>query len=109
VLAALGGTGIAVGTFVSLLVSEYTPLFGFMESGYRLAIVLTLVFDVLSTVFLGFFLLVVGARLLRAIRADRGGFPPPGSGGAPGGRHTHDPSGAHLTPLLAAGWCALSR
>ena len=59
--------GIAVGTFVSLLVSEYTPLFGFMESGYRLAIVLTLVFDVLSTVFLGFFLLVVGARLLRSI------------------------------------------
>jgi hypothetical protein len=55
-LAALGGLGIAVGTFASLLVSEYTPLFGFMESGYRLAIVLTLVFDVLTTALLGFFL-----------------------------------------------------
>ena len=66
-LAALGGIGIAVGTFVSPLVSEYRPLFGFMESGYRLAIVLTLVFDVLSTAFLGAFVLVVGARLLRSI------------------------------------------
>ena len=62
VLAALGGIGIAVGTFVSLLVSEYTPLFGFMESGYRLAIVLTLVFDGLTTLFLGFFLLSMAFR-----------------------------------------------
>ena len=61
--AALGAIGIAVGTLVSLLVSEYTPLFGFMESGYRLAIVLTLLFDVLTTVFLGFFLLTVGRRI----------------------------------------------
>jgi hypothetical protein len=66
-LAAVGGIGIAVGTFVSLLISEYTPLFGFMESGYRLAIVLTLVFDVLSTAFLGFFALVVGRRAVRSI------------------------------------------
>jgi len=55
-LAALGAIGIAIGTFVSLLVSEYTPLFGFMESGYRLAVVLTLVFDGLTTAFLGVFL-----------------------------------------------------
>jgi uncharacterized protein YacL len=59
VLAALGGIGIAVGSLASLLVSEYMPLFGFMESGYRLAIVLALVFDVLTTVFLGVFVLVV--------------------------------------------------
>ena len=58
-LAALGAIGIALGTLVSLLISEYTPLFGFMESGYRLAIVLTLVFDALTTVFLSFFLLAV--------------------------------------------------
>jgi hypothetical protein len=58
-LAALGGIGIAVGTFASLLISEYTPLFGFMESGYRLAIVLTLVFDVATTVLLGFFLYTI--------------------------------------------------
>jgi hypothetical protein len=63
-LAALGAIGIALGTLVSLIVSEYTPLFGFMESGYRLAIVLTLLFDVLTTAFLGLFLLVVGPRLV---------------------------------------------
>jgi hypothetical protein len=57
VAAAVGAIGIAIGTFVSLLVSEYTPLFGFMESGYRLAIVLTLLFDSLTTVFLGVFLI----------------------------------------------------
>ena len=64
VLAALGAIGIALGTLVSLLVSEYTPLFGFMESGYRLAIVLTLVFDGLTTVFLGVFVVIVGRRLV---------------------------------------------
>jgi hypothetical protein len=63
VAAALGAIGIAVGSLASLLYSEYAPLFGFMESGYRLAIVLALVFDVLTTVFLGaFVLMVVRAR-----------------------------------------------
>jgi len=66
VLAALGAIGIAVGSLVSLLVSEYTPLFGFMESGYRLAIVLTLVFDSLTTLFLGAFVLLVAPRLIRS-------------------------------------------
>ena len=69
-LAALGGIGIAVGTLVSLLISEYTPLFGFMESGYRLAIVLTLVFDVLSTAFLGFFVVVVAPQVLHTISSE---------------------------------------
>ena len=63
-LAALGAIGIALGTLVSLLISEYTPLFGFMESGYRLAIVLTLIFDGLTTVFLGVFLVSVAPQLL---------------------------------------------
>jgi hypothetical protein len=57
--AALGGIGIAVGSLATLLISEYRPVFGFMESGYRLAIVLTIVFDTLSTVFLGVFVLIV--------------------------------------------------
>ena len=35
VLAALGGIGIAFGSLVSLLVSEYTPLFGFIRSLVR--------------------------------------------------------------------------
>ena len=70
-LAALGGIGIALGTLVSLLVSEYTPLFGFMESGYRLAIILTFVFDGLTTVFLGFFLLTVAPQLITDATARR--------------------------------------
>jgi hypothetical protein len=70
-LAALGAIGIALGTLVSLLVSEYTPLFGFMESGYRLAIVLTLLFDGLTAALLGLFLLVVGTRLLHDIASER--------------------------------------
>jgi hypothetical protein len=70
-LAALGAIGIALGTLVSLLVSEYTPLFGFMESGYRLAIVLTLLFDGLTTAFLGLFLLIVGPPLVPPITTER--------------------------------------
>jgi hypothetical protein len=66
--AALGAIGIALGTLVSLLISEYTPLFGFMESGYRLAVVLTLLFDGLTTVFLGLFLAIVGPQLARSFR-----------------------------------------
>jgi len=71
-LAAIGAIGIALGTLVSLLISEYMPLFGFMESGYRLAVVLTLLFDGLTTVFLGVFLVIVGPQLIRAFRAVHG-------------------------------------
>jgi len=67
VLAALGAIGIAVGTFASLLISEYTPLFGFMESGYRLAVVLTLLFDVMTTLFLGTFVALVAPALMQTI------------------------------------------
>jgi hypothetical protein len=70
VLSALGGIGIAFGSLVSLLISEYTPLFGFMESGYRLAVVLALVTDALTTVLLGVFVLLV-ARAYRG-RATSG-------------------------------------
>jgi hypothetical protein len=71
VLAALGGIGIAVGTLVALLISEYRPLFGFMESGYRLAIVLTIVFDGLATVLLGTFILIVARRYHGPDRSHR--------------------------------------
>src|SRR5690242_973610 len=33
-LAALAGIGVAAGALVALLISEHTPLFGFMEHGY---------------------------------------------------------------------------
>jgi hypothetical protein len=71
VVAALGAIGIAVGSLVSLLISEYMPLFGFMESGYRLAVVLTLVFDGLATVLLGAFVLLVAPRLIQTITTKR--------------------------------------
>ena len=71
VMAALGAIGIAVGSLVSLLVSEYTPLFGFMESGYRLAIVLALLFDSLTTLFLGAFVLIVAPQLIQTISTER--------------------------------------
>ena len=70
-LEGIGAIGIAVGTFVSLMISEYTPLFGFMESGYRMAVVLTLLFDVLTTVFLGAFLAIVAPRVVRALSTRR--------------------------------------
>jgi hypothetical protein len=70
-LAALDAIGIVLGTLVSLLISEYTPLFGFMESGYRLAIVLTLLFDGLTTAFLGVFLLLIGPSLIHALATER--------------------------------------
>jgi hypothetical protein len=42
-----------------------------MESGYRLAIVLTLVFDGLTTAFLAVFLIVVAPRLISAFTAEK--------------------------------------
>jgi hypothetical protein len=71
-LSALGAIGIALGTLVSLLISEYAPLFGFMESGYRLAVDLTLLFDGMTIAFLGFFLVVVTRRLLRPSTSSDG-------------------------------------
>jgi CBS domain containing-hemolysin-like protein len=71
VVAALGAIGIALGTLISLLISEYMPLLGFMESGYRLAIVLTLVLDVMTTVFLGVFIALVGPRAVRTLAGRR--------------------------------------
>ena len=59
VLAALGGIGIAFGSLAALMISEYTPLFGFMESGYRLAVVLTLIFDSLTSVLLALFVVAL--------------------------------------------------
>jgi hypothetical protein len=70
VLAALGAIGIALGSLVSLLISEYTPLFGFMESGYRLAIVLALVFDSLATLFLGAFVVLVAPQLIQILTSE---------------------------------------
>ena len=71
--AAVGAIGIAVGSLVSLLISEYTPLFGFMESGYRLAVVLAIVFDALTTVLLGVFVLLVAHARWHRGTSERAG------------------------------------
>src|ERR1700750_1083754 len=39
-LAALAGIGVAAGALAALVISEQVPLFGFMEHGYRLEIVI---------------------------------------------------------------------
>jgi hypothetical protein len=75
VLAALGAIGIAFGSLVSLLVSEYTPLFGFMESGYRLAVVLAIVFDATTTMFLAVFIALVVRTRQRQDEATVHDFP----------------------------------
>jgi hypothetical protein len=54
-VAALSGVGVAAGAFVGLLISEHTPLFGFMEHGYRFAIVLALASEAVAILMLTLF------------------------------------------------------
>jgi hypothetical protein len=72
---AAAGIGIALGALVALLISEQTPLFGFMEGGYRQAIVIAIGFEIATMVLLAAFL----AGVLRGERAAR------------------SPSGGHVT------------
>jgi hypothetical protein len=68
-LLGLGGIGLAATAFVFLLVSERTPLFGFMEPGYDpAAIMASRVAEAATVLFLGGFLV---ARLLRRAPAGR--------------------------------------
>jgi hypothetical protein len=57
---AVGGIGLAVGSLVGLFVSETTGLFGFVEHGYRIAIVVAIAVEVAATVLLLAFLVVNG-------------------------------------------------
>jgi hypothetical protein len=58
-LAALSGIGVAAGGLAGLLVSEHTPLFGFIEHGYRFAIVLAIASDAAAIIMLTLFLVCV--------------------------------------------------
>ena len=60
-LLAIGGIAIAGGTLAGLLISENGGLFGFMEQGYRGAIVLSIAFDVAAMTLLGAFLVLRAA------------------------------------------------
>jgi hypothetical protein len=71
--AALSGVGVAAGGLVALIVSEHTLLFGFMEHGYRFAIVFTIASEVVAILALGIFL----ALSLTATRKRDSGRPSP--------------------------------
>ena len=73
-IAALSGVGVAVGGLVALIVSEHTALFGFMEHGYRFAIVFTIASEGVAILALGLFLVLS----LVATRQRDGGRPSPG-------------------------------
>ncbi len=55
VAVAVAGVGIAAGSLATLLVSERTPLFGFMEAGYRPAIMFAIAAEAVATVCLSAF------------------------------------------------------
>jgi len=69
-VAALGGVLLTAGAIVGLEISEHGALFGFHEHGYRLAIVLSLVFEVVAIVALAVYFL--GRR--RTVPVRRGGI-----------------------------------
>jgi hypothetical protein len=66
-VAALTGLGVAAGALAGLLISEQTKLFGFMEHGYRFAIVFAIVSEAVAIVTLALFLFLNS----RASRAGR--------------------------------------
>lgn len=57
-LAALGAVALSAGAIIGLEISENGTLFGFHEHGYRLAVVLALVFEAVSIVSLIGYLIV---------------------------------------------------
>jgi hypothetical protein len=61
-LLAAGGIALGAGTLAGLLISENGGLFGFMEPGYRSAIVLSMAFDIAAVGFLAGFLALRASR-----------------------------------------------
>src|SRR5205085_1231629 len=79
--AAVGGISVSAGALAALLISEHTPLFGFMEQGYRLEIVIAIASEALAISALTVF--VVGRRApLRGRRRGRRGGGTRGRAGA---------------------------
>jgi hypothetical protein len=70
-LLSLSGAAVAAGSIAGLLVSESSGLFGFMESGYRPAIVVSLALEATVAALLGLYL----ALTLSSGSAARGGPP----------------------------------
>jgi hypothetical protein len=59
-LFALGGIGVAAGSLAGLLISENGGLFGFMEQGYRQAIVISIVLEAATIGLLALFVAANG-------------------------------------------------
>jgi hypothetical protein len=68
---AVGGIGLAVGSLAGLFISETSGLFGFVEHGYRMAIVVAIVVEVAATVFLVAFLVANGTGLQKIRTSSR--------------------------------------
>jgi hypothetical protein len=68
---AVGGIALGVGSLVALFVSETTGLFGFVEHGYRMAIVVAIAVEVAATIFLVAFLLANGTGLSKIRTSSR--------------------------------------
>ena len=66
---ALSGMGVAAGGLLALIISEHAPLFGFMEHGYRFAIVFTIASEVVAILALGIFLALCPYLLLASATA----------------------------------------
>lgn len=62
---ALAGIGVAAGALAALLISEQTPLFGFMEQGYRLEIVVTIAAEAVAMAALGIVLACLRSQRVR--------------------------------------------
>ncbi len=60
--AAVSGCAVALTSLVALFISEQQPLFGFMEQGYRLEIVLVIAFEALTVAALGGFIVLAYGR-----------------------------------------------
>src|ERR1700733_3506284 len=70
-LTAVAGSGLAASGLAALLISEHTPLFGFMEHGYRFVIVLTITSEATAITMLTLFLVRTRAQARSARSAPR--------------------------------------
>jgi hypothetical protein len=68
---AVGGIGLGVLSLAGLFISESSGLFGFVEHGYRMAIVVAIAVEVAATVFLVVFLLANGTGLQKIRTGSR--------------------------------------
>jgi hypothetical protein len=68
---AVSGIGLTVLSLAGLFVSETSGLFGFVEHGYRMAIVVAIAVEVAATIFLVAFLLANGTGLQKLRTSSR--------------------------------------